>query len=134
MTELLNKALTEGKYDNLPLNMETDLTIKMVEVMLEKTASHEYWGSGPLTYTVTVANEEPAGAPPYIDVVLKDTLEYQKVDLVAGSVQIDGVPVPPAPAPGGYTYDPATGLLTVPVGTVAAQTSKEVTFQVTKKP
>lgn len=76
-----------------------------------------------VAYGLTITNEGDREATV---VVLKDTLSAF-LRYVAGSARVNGAPVPTEP------YDPATRMLTVPIGTVAPGASVTVTFEAVVK-
>ena len=121
---LSNIANVTGNYDAIPttLTSEAVITEMIAGLTIVKTADKQNWASGNLTYTVTISNsaENPFEKPTFTDI-----LDPALISLVENSVKVDG-------ADAQYTYDPATGLLTIELETIEKDKSAEITFQVQK--
>lgn len=90
-----------------------------------KTADKMVWADGVLTYTITVTNST---AEIFTLPVITDVLDKTLVTFVDGSVTIDGQPA----ATEIYSYDEASGKLTINLSNIAPSASSTITFQVKK--
>ncbi|MCL2176945.1 MAG: hypothetical protein FWB72_03215 [Firmicutes bacterium] len=119
---LLNKAVVDGTYTSLPLEIDSNIlsTTIVAGLTVVKTASALIWVGGNLTYTVTISNLTDED---FVTPTLTDTLDITQIDLVANTVKIDGVT-------SAYTYSSVTGLLTVVLPTVVSGATTVVTFDV----
>lgn len=90
-----------------------------------KTADKMVWADGVLTYTITVTNST---AEIFTSPVITDVLDKTLVTFVDGSVTIDGQPA----ATEIYSYDEASGKLTINLSNIAPSASSTITFQVKK--
>lgn len=128
MAQLLNKAEAVGMFDGVPVDNFTELTVELTALDITKTADKRIWVDGELTYTIVVTNiDDRTSGVPVETVKVTDIIDPTIATLVSGSVEIDGVP---ATQPGDYTFDPASGLLTVTLGNIAAGNSRTITFRV----
>ena len=127
-TNLTNQALATGNYDNIPTSISSDaLVVVMIDgLKITKEADKMVWADGALTYTITIDNttEKTYAAP-----VVTDTLDISLVSFVPNSVTVDGTALEES----SYTYDEASGLLTINLTDILASGKKVITFQVTKK-
>lgn len=123
-TKLSNIANVVGNYDSVPttLTSEAVITEMIAGLTIVKTADKQNWASGNLTYTITITNNADS---PYESPTFTDTLDTTLIKLVENSVQVNG-------STAQYTYDPATGLLTIPLETIANTENSVITFQVQK--
>ena len=119
---LSNQAKVNGFYNTEPMELESNIleTTLVSGLTVVKSADQEIWVSGELTYTVTVTNDAEAhfSAPTFTDI-----LDITQIKLVADSVEVNGNPTT-------YTYNSATGLLTVILSTITTETSTIITFKV----
>ena len=122
--KLTNIANVVGDYDSVPTTLISDavITEMIAGLTIVKTADKQNWASGNLTYTVTIANNADS---PFETPTFTDTLDPTLIKLVENSVQVNGQTVE-------YTYDDTTGLLTIPLETIANTESSVITFQVQK--
>lgn len=86
-----------------------------------KTADKMVWAAGVLTYTITVTNST---AEIFTSPVITDVLDKTSVTFVDGSVTIDGQPA----ATEIYSYDEASGKLTINLSNIAPSASSTITF------
>ena len=117
-----NTAVLSG--DNIPDTEGTDEGVPIgdgkARPSVEKTADKRNADVGDkITYTVTFANGEFATVP-IENAVMTDVIPAD-LAFVDGSVQLDGVTTE-------YSFDSATATLTVPLGELAPNTAKTVTF------
>lgn len=129
MATLINTVNTTGTYDSLDAPMSsTEVSTLLVDDMdLQLTADKAAWLQGKLTYTATVINNSTED---YETVSMLDTLDPALISLDATSVERDGTPLV---LDTDFTYVAATGLLTIPLATVAGGATTVITFQVSKK-
>ena len=122
--KLSNTANVVGNYDSIPttLTSEAVITEMISGLTIVKVADKQNWASGNLTYTVTITNNADS---PYESPEFTDTLDPTLIRLVEDTVQVNGETAE-------YTYDPATGLLTVKLETIANTANAVITFQVQK--
>lgn len=120
-----NTAVMSG--DNIPDTEGTDDGVSVgdgkARPSVEKRADMSVADVGDkITYTVTFANGEFATVP-IENAVMTDVIPAD-LAFVDGSVQVDGVTTD-------YSFDSGTATLTVPLGELAPNTTKTVTFAVT---
>ena len=120
-----NTAVLSG--DNIPDTEGTDDGVLVgdgkARPSVEKTADRRNADVGDkITYTVTFANGEFATVP-IENAVMTDVIPAD-LAFVDGSVQLDGSTTD-------YSFDSATHTLTVPLGELAPDTAKTVTFAAT---
>lgn len=94
-------------------------------LQVTKNADKMVWAAGVLTYTITVTNST---AEIFTSPVITDVLDKTLVTFVDGSVTIDGQPA----ATEIYSYDEASGKLTINLSNIAPSASNTITFQVKK--
>ena len=92
---------------------------------ITKTANKEVWTEGALTYTVTITNN---AAFTFVAPTITDILDPTLVELVDGSITINGTPA----EPGDFTYNNVTGELEITLEDIPTSSSTIVTFQVNK--
>lgn len=126
MNELINTATSFGDYLGIPTEITSDpVVVQLVDgLSITKTADRQSWATGYLTYTITIINDSEE---PYETPIVTDTIDPTKATLVDGSVTINGVP---ATSPTDYTFDPITGLLTVNLADIEAESQTVIVFQV----
>ena len=120
-----NTAVLSG--DNITDAEDTDDSVSVgdgkARPSIEKTADKSSAKVGDkITYTVTFGNGEFATVP-IENAVMTDVIPAD-LAFVDGSVQVDGVTTD-------YSFDSGTATLTVPLGELAPNTTKTVTFAVT---
>lgn len=91
-----------------------------------KTADKMVWAAGVLTYTITVTNST---AEIFTSPVITDVLDKTLVTFVDGSVTIDGQPA----ATEIYSYDEASGKLTINLSNIAHQQVVQLHFKLRKQ-
>lgn len=126
-SSLSNTANVVGTYNSLPTSITSDAVVVALinNITITKTADKSSWGTGPLTYTITVDNKETES---FENPVITDTIDTSLVTFVEDSVMIDGVKAEESE----YNYDSDTHTLTVNLKTIEGGNSSKVTFQVTK--
>lgn len=126
--ELSNTATVLGNYNSIPTEISTQaLVITMITgLTVSKTADKMVWSEGNLTYTIVINNEAEES---YTSPVITDILDTNLITFVADSVTVDGEKLDTTK----YTWDEATGKLTINLPDVETNTKKTVTFQVAKK-
>lgn len=130
MADLFNLARIDGIYDGTESFATSEVTVTLSSVTLEKTAEPMVWTGGNLTYTIIARNiEDQATGLAFEDGTITDMIDPALATLVANSVRIDGTPAAETTQ---YTFNPATGLLTVFLDDIAAGGSTTITFQVRK--
>ena len=120
-----NTAVMSG--DNIPDTEGTDGGVSVgdgkARPSVEKRADMSVANVGDkITYTVTFANGEFATVP-IENAVMTDVIPAD-LAFVDGSVQVDGITTD-------YSFDSGTATLTVPLGELAPNTTKTVTFAAT---
>lgn len=126
-SKLSNTANVTGTYNSLPTSITSEAIVVALinNITITKTADKQSWGTGPLTYTITVDNKEDES---FENPVITDVIDTSLVTFVDGSVTING-----AKASGSeYKYDSSTNTLTVNLPTMTGPSTSVVTFQVTK--
>lgn len=126
MNELENTVTSNGTYENVPISLTSNTSVVKILDGLTLTieADKAYWKDGYLTYTITLKNETDN---PYTALVLSDTLDTSLIELVDGTLMIDGAYAQSSE----YTYTSKT--LTINLDEVEAQGEKIVKFSVKKK-
>lgn len=122
--KLTNTANVVGNYESVPttLTSEAVITEMITGLTIIKTADKQNWATGFLTYTVTISNDTDV---PYESPSFTDILNPDLIKLVDNSVEVNGVASQ-------YTYDSATGLLTISLETIDNTSNSVITFQVQK--
>lgn len=128
MNELNNTATSIGNYNNIPTSLTSNTSVvNMIEgLSLVKDADKQNWGSGNLTYTITITNQTDKA---YTKPVITDIIDTNLVEFVEDSVTIDNVKASESQ----YKYDTANHTLTVNLDDVAASNVVNVSFSVKKK-
>lgn len=127
-TILSNTVSALGNYNNVPTAMASEavLVTLLDGLKITKTADKPVWADGVLTYTIVLTNDE---TKPYTAPVVTDIIDNTLVDLISGSVMIEGV----AATDDQYSYNENTHTLTVLLDDIAATSTRTITFQVKKK-
>lgn len=122
--KLSNIASVTGTYDAVPVTLESEAIITEIisGLTIQKTANKQNWASGTLTYTITITNNavNSLEAP-----TVTDILDPKLIRLVENSVEVNG-------STAQYTYDAASGLLTLTLDAIAVGGNSVITFQVQK--
>lgn len=128
MNELNNTATSIGNYNNIPTSLTSNTSVvNMIDgLSLVKDADKQNWGSGNLTYTITITNQTDKD---YTKPVITDIIDTNLVEFVEDSVTIDNVKASESQ----YEYDTANHTLTVNLDDVAASNVVNVSFSVKKK-
>lgn len=128
MNELTNTVTSNGTYNNVPTELTSNVSVVNIidGLVLTKDADQKNWGSGFLTYTITLENKTDTD---YVSPVIKDVIDNTKVEFVSGSVNIDDV----AALENEYNYDEGSHTLTINLSDVAKASTTKVTFRVKKK-
>ncbi len=128
MNELNNTATSIGNYNNIPTSLTSNTSVvNMIDgLSLVKDADKQNWGSGNLTYTITITNQTDKD---YTKPVITDIIDTNLVEFVEDSVTIDNVKASESQ----YKYDTANHTLTVNLDDVAASNVVNVSFSVKKK-
>lgn len=128
MNELSNIAKASGTYDNIPTSLTSNTSVvNVIEgLSLIKEADMENWGSGNLTYTITLDNQTDKT---YTNPIITDQIDSSLALFVPGSVTINGQ----AAQQGEYSYDSNTHTLTINLSEVTPSSKAVLTFQVEKK-
>lgn len=126
MNELENTVTSNGTYENVPISLTSNTSVVKILDGLTLTIETDkaYWKDGYLNYTITLKNETDN---PYTALVLSDTLDTSLIELVDGTLMIDGAYAQSSE----YTYTSPT--LTINLDEVEAQGEKIVKFSVKKK-
>ena len=127
-TQLTNTASVLGEYNSVPTTITSEaLVVTMLDgLTVTKTADKQVWADGNLTYTITVDNKATES---YTNPTITDILDTTLVTFVPESVTIGGQKAEASQ----YSYDEATGKLTITLSDIGPSTSETVTFQVAKK-
>ena len=96
------------------------------DLTITKSADRQVWVTGTLTYTITITNDTEND---YETPVVTDTIDPTLATLVPDSVTINGVP---ATSPTDYTFDDVTGLLTVNLPDIVAESNVVIVFEVSR--
>lgn len=128
MSELNNTAVVQGTYNNIPTQITSNTSVvNIIEgLTLNKLADKENWGSGNLTYTITLENKTDTT---YVSPVITDVINTDLVDFVNDSVMIDDVKAEASE----YSYSTDTKTLTINLSDITKDTTRKVTFMVKKK-
>lgn len=127
MNELNNSATANGKYNNIPTMITSNISVvNLVEgLSIKKEADKQNWSGGNLTYTITVSNDAEQA---YETPIVTDTIDTDLVKFVENSVTIDGQPADTSR----YQYDAGTHTLSVTLDTIQPTRSTTLTFRVSK--
>lgn len=127
-TELTNTATILGNYNSIPTEISTQaLVVTMLNgLTATKTADKMVWSDGILTYTIMINNQTDVA---YTEPVITDLLDINLITLVDNSIMVDGVKLEAEK----YTWDKATGKLTIKLSDINAKDTKTITFEVSKK-
>lgn len=127
-TQLTNTASVLGEYNSVPTTITSEaLVVTMLDgLTVTKTADKQVWADGNLTYTILVDNKS---AESYTNPTITDILDTTLVTFVPESVTIGGQKAETSQ----YSYDEATGKLTITLSDIGPSASETVTFQVAKK-
>lgn len=108
MNELSNISKTSGTYNDIPtiLTFNTSIVNVIDDLSFIKEADMENWGSGNLTYTITLDNQTDKT---YTNPIITDQIDSSLALFVPGSVTINGQAV----QQGEYSYDCNTHMLTI---------------------
>ncbi len=127
MANFTNIAESAGFVNSIETGLTGAITIQLVDgLLLTKTADKLSWADGVLTFSIEIDNTD--GTLPYENITVSDTLDVALLELVAGSVKLDGTDID-------YTYDDESGKLVIGGAspfTVAAGSKAKITFQVSK--
>ncbi|NLL02221.1 MAG: hypothetical protein GX265_04300 [Mollicutes bacterium] len=128
MNELTNTATSVGTYDGLSTEMTSEAVVVLMldDLTITKSADRQVWVTGNLTYTITITNDTEND---YETPVVTDTIDPTLATLVPDSVTINGVP---ATSPTDYTFDDVTGLLTVNLPDIVAESNAVIVFEVSR--
>ncbi len=128
MNELTNIASSVGTYDGFSTEMTTEAVVTMLvdDLNITKVANRVSWATGNLTYTITIDNESLL---PYVAPIVTDTINPALATLVDGTVTINGTP---ATSPTDYTFDVISGLLSVNLPDVIAESITIIQFDVSR--
>ena len=127
-TQLTNTASVLGEYNSVPTTITSEaLVVTMLDgLTVTKTADKQVWADGNLTYTILVDNKSTES---YTNPTITDILYTTLVTFVPESVTIGGQKAETSQ----YSYDEATGKLTITLSDIGPSASETVTFQVAKK-
>ena len=127
-TQLTNTASVLGEYNSVPTTITSEaLVVTMLDgLTVTKTADKQVWADGNLTYTILVDNKSTES---YTNPTITDILDTTLVTFVPESVTIGGQKAETSQ----YSYDEATGQLTITLSDIGPSASETVTFQVAKK-
>ncbi len=127
-TQLTNTASVLGEYNSVPTTITSEaLVVTMLDgLTVTKTADKQVWADGNLTYTILVDNKSTES---YTNPTITDILDTTLVTFVPESVTIGGQKAETSQ----YSYDEATGKLTITLSDIGPSASETVTFQVAKK-
>ena len=128
LNELTNTATSVGTYDGLSTEMTSEAVVVLMldDLTITKSADRQVWVTGNLTYTITITNDTEND---YVTPVVTDTIDPTLATLVPDSVTINGVP---ATSPTDYTFDDVTGLLTVNLPDIVAESNAVIVFEVSR--
>ena len=89
MNELSNISKTSGTYNDIPTILTSNTSVVNVidGLSLIKEADMENWGSGNLTYTITLDNQTDKT---YTNPIITDQIDSSLALFVPGSVTING--------------------------------------------
>lgn len=128
MNELNNTATSIGNYNNIPTSLTSNVSVVNIidGLSLTKEADKKNWGSGELTYTITIDNQTDTS---YVKPIVTDKIDTSLVEFVTGSVMINDTPATESQ----FSYDVGTSTLTINLDDVGATSKTTLTFRVTKK-
>ena len=128
MNELNNTVTSVGNYNNIPTSLTSNVSVVNIidGLSLTKDADKKNWGSGELTYTITIDNQTDTS---YVKPIVTDKIDTSLVEFVSGSVMINDTPATESQ----YSYDEGTSTLTINLDDVGATTTTTLTFRVAKK-
>ena len=128
MNELNNTATSIGNYNNIPTSLTSNVSVVNIidGLSLTKEADKKNWGSGELTYTITIDNQTDTS---YVKPIVTDKIDTSLVEFVTGSVMINDTPATESQ----FSYDAGTSTLTINLDDVGATSKTTLTFRVTKK-
>ena len=122
---LSNSASVTGTYETGALTLTSNVvTTEIVNgITIVKAADKEKWSTGELTYTITIENnaQNTLESPTVVD-ILDPTL----VKLVDNSVKVNS-------SDAQYTYEEATGTLSINLEDMTVGTTSVITFRVLQK-
>ena len=122
---LSNSASVTGTYETGALTLTSNVvTTEIVNgITIVKAADKEKWSTGELTYTITIENnaQNTLESPTVVD-ILDPTL----VKLVDNSVKVNS-------SDAQYTYEEATGTLSINLEDMRVGTTSVITFRVLQK-
>lgn len=122
---LVNSASVSGTYNLSPLSIQSNTVItKIVSgLTVKKEVDKQEWIEGNLTYTITIQNNAENS---FVSPVLVDVLDPNLVKLEANSVQVNGVNT-------NYTYEEASGKLSINLEEITVGGTSVITFRVQQK-
>lgn len=128
MNELENTVTSVGNYNNIQTTLTSNTSkVNIINgLTLTKEADKQNWGSGYLTYIITLDNQTDQN---YEKPTITDIIDTNLVEFVPGSVTIDDVEA----TQDKYSYNDATHTLTINLDDVTPSSSTTLTFQVEKK-
>lgn len=122
---LSNSASVTGTYETGALTLTSNVvTTEIVNgITIVKAADKEKWSTGELTYTITIENnaQNTLESPTVVD-ILDPTL----IKLVDNSVKVNS-------SDAQYTYEEATGTLSINLEDMTVGTTSVITFRVLQK-
>jgi len=124
MNELSNTVSSKVTYNNIPTSLTSNTSVVNI---ITKTADKQNWGSGSLTYTITIDNQSDMA---YENPTVTDVINTNLVKFLDGSVVINNTVVTSQQ----YNYDDSSHTLTVTLDEVAAKSITTITFRVDKNP
>ena len=129
MNELSNTVSSNGTYNNIPTSLTSNTSVVNIidGLTLTKTADKQNWGSGSLTYTITIDNQSDMA---YENPTVTDVINTNLVKFLDGSVVINNTVATSQQ----YNYDDSSHTLTVTLDKVAAKSTTTITFRVDKNP
>lgn len=122
---LVNSASVSGTYNLSPLSIQSNTVItKIVSgLTVKKEVDKQEWIEGNLTYTITIQNNAENS---FVSPVLVDVLDPNLVKLEENSVQVNGVNT-------NYTYEEASGKLSINLEEITVGGTSVITFRVQQK-
>ncbi len=128
MNELSNISKTSGTYNDIPtiLTFNTSVVNVIDDLSLIREADMENWGSGNLTYTITLDNHTDKT---YTNPIITDQIDSSLALFVPGSVTINGQ----AAQQGEYSYDCNTNMLTINLNEVPPNQKQSSRFKPIRK-
>jgi len=125
LNSILNTANIEGVFNDLQTSLTSNTTTTYLtrDLSITKSADKILWADDYLTYTINIENTSETHA--FENIVLNDIIDPTIATLVAESVRLNGNTIP-------YTFNALNGELTVDVGTITANNTGIITFQITK--